>query len=436
VLTAEDSSGKLRRDSLLALASRVVGTGFGLGLTAFLARTLGAQEFGVYAWVVAATSLLEVPAALGFPAAVIRLVARYRVAGDDASARASSMFGLRTALVAGCVVSLLALAPLAAVASHQQRVASFAVLAAGLLLVPLGAYLAVLQGIFRAYQRIGLALVPPQVLAPALALVGAVAVSRLAPPLNAFAFLMVLLAVRGAIAIGQRLALRSDTEAAPAAAVSSAERRSWLGVGWQLTLVDTSSVFLRSTDIVLVGALTGPVEAGVYAIASRLAEFLSFGLLAVRLASSPAYAQLAASGDRVALQRLLRQGALWVVIPTTLAALVLVLVAEPVLHWARPEFVAARAPLAILAFNQWALAAFGPAGTLLSLSGHEREAARISLVSALANVGLNLVGISLLGGIGAAVATTASTFLISIWLQVAVSRRLGVDATLLALLKR
>lgn len=436
MISAEAAAGKLRSDSLLALASRLVGTAFGLCLTAFLARTLGAREFGVYAWMVAVAALLEGPAALGFPAAVIRLVSQYRVAGQEARATASALFALRMALLAGVAVALLAFGPLAAAASYQQRVASLAVLVVGLLLVPLGAYLSVLQGVCRAYQRMGLALIPPQVIAPVLALVGAALIHGLAPPLSALQFLAVLLAVRGGMAVAQRVALAAQIGRRTAATADRNERRSWLAVGWQLTLVDTSSVFLRSTDIVLVGVLCGAAEAGIYAVASRVAEFLSFGLLAVRLASSPAYAQLTAAGDRQGLQRVLRQGALWVVAPTTLAAVVLLLVDEPLLRLARPEYVAAQAPLAILALGQWISAAFGPVGALLSLSGNERLAARISLVTAAVNLVLNLLAIPWLGGIGAALATTASTLLLNLWSHWVVRRRLGVDASVTALLRR
>src|SRR5262249_1995976 len=160
-------------------------TGCGLCLTAFLARSLGAKEFGVYAWVLAISQLLEVPAALGFPTAVVRLVSQYQALGNESRAAAAARYALPPPPAPAGGVACVAFAPVALLASRRELQVGLGALILGLLLVPIGAYLSVLQGVCRAYQRIALALVPAQVVAPILVLAAGAIASWLGPELRA-----------------------------------------------------------------------------------------------------------------------------------------------------------------------------------------------------------------------------------------------------------
>ena len=112
------------------------------------------------------------------------------------------------------------------------------------------------------------------------------------------------------------------------------------------------------------------------------------------------------------------------------AAAVLTLAGGLVLGWVfGDEFSSAHLPLAVLAFGQLINAGLGAVGFLLTMTGHERETARVLWQTTALNVAMNLVLIPLYGALGAAVASTASLAIWNLVLARLVWRHLGLNAT-------
>jgi O-antigen/teichoic acid export membrane protein len=95
------------------------------------------------------------------------------------------------------------------------------------------------------------------------------------------------------------------------------------------------------------------------------------------------------------------------------------------------EYAVGATALAILAAAQLANAAAGSVGQLLSMTGHERDAARGVALSALVNVALNALLIPRWGMNGAAAASAASLITWNVLLAILVHRRLGLHSTAL-----
>ena len=100
-----------------------------------------------------------------------------------------------------------------------------------------------------------------------------------------------------------------------------------------------------------------------------------------------------------------------------------------------PEFLPAAPALAVLAIGQLVNAGSGSVGSLLTMTGHERDAAVGFGLSAVMNVALNVLLIPLWGPLGAAVATASSLIAWNVILSFAVYRRLRIDATALGLFR-
>ena len=167
--------------------------------------------------------------------------------------------------------------------------------------------------------------------------------------------------------------------------------------------------------------------AGIYAVASRFAMLISFGLKSVNAIMAPLISQLHATGRMPELQRLVSRSARMIFVFTVTACAALFLGGEWALGLFGDEFRAGNDVLRLLLLSQAVNALPGSVGHLLTMTGSQRLAAWIAGSGALANVVLNIVLIPLWGIVGAAVATAVSTVGWNVAAVIAVRRRLGVN---------
>ncbi|MEO0985183.1 MAG: polysaccharide biosynthesis C-terminal domain-containing protein [Cyanobacteria bacterium J06639_14] len=109
----------------------------------------------------------------------------------------------------------------------------------------------------------------------------------------------------------------------------------------------------------------------------------------------------------------------------------LIYFAQPVLQLFGPEFIAAKGSLIVLILGQLVNVGAGSVGYLMTMTGYQNQSALVMVVSALANVILNLMGIHFFGIIGAAIATALSMAMWNIWLYSLVVQKLGVRPSIL-----
>jgi O-antigen/teichoic acid export membrane protein len=180
-------------------------------------------------------------------------------------------------------------------------------------------------------------------------------------------------------------------------------------------------------DVLVVGSMLGHTEAGQYLVASQLAAPTSFGVTAMMVMALAMIADLHARGRTAELQRLvtlLSRASLVVSLPVVA---ILAIRGTTILGWFGPTFRVAYPVLVILSIGYFIAAAGGIlAGFLLTLTGHQRQAAYLVVGSAILNLALSLVFTRSFGSTGTASATVATTFLRSAALAVYCWRLLGV----------
>jgi O-antigen/teichoic acid export membrane protein len=113
-------------------------------------------------------------------------------------------------------------------------------------------------------------------------------------------------------------------------------------------------------------------------------------------------------------------------------ALVLIVFHEPLLGLFGSAFAATAIPFAILIVGQVFNVAMGPAGTVLLMTGHERQAARCFGIGAATNVVLACILVPVWGLAGGAVSATISLCVAAGLLTWSVHARLSVQALGLA----
>jgi O-antigen/teichoic acid export membrane protein len=99
-----------------------------------------------------------------------------------------------------------------------------------------------------------------------------------------------------AATLAQHRIVRSRISGEIGAGPSEYETTAWLRASFAMLLVNAAQVIRMNTDLILVGAMLGPVEVGVYTAAVRAATLVSFALTVASLVAQPRMAAMHAQG--------------------------------------------------------------------------------------------------------------------------------------------
>lgn len=403
-----------------------------------LARALGVEHYGIYAYAISWITLLGVFAKAGIDQVMVRNIAVYHQAGDWAHIRGMLRFGLGLVSTAG-VLSALAAAALAWLL-HADAPAMRNALWIACLLLPLQAITVPFGAAQNGLRQVVNAQLPGLLIVP-LAFLLAIGVMYWLLPAPGFTADQALAVRVAAVAIGlgaATLLLRRGLRQAGFPA-SLPKPQYQAGQWWRsaVPLVLMGSMFMvnANADILMLGALAGAAEAGVYKVATRGAELLTLTIAIIGAPLGPLIARLHATGDHQKLQSVIRRVAWLAFLPTAClggfflfnGALFLRIFG---VEYAGPEAVSA---LQMLTFGQLIHVAVGPVGLLLLMTGQERDAAASLTAGALLNVILNTFFIPAWGGVGAAAATTISTSVFASLMLWLVIKRLHINPSILPL---
>jgi O-antigen/teichoic acid export membrane protein len=389
--------GRLVRATVATATMKVAATGIAFLASLLYARVLGPHDFGLYAYVMAWTAVLTIPASMGIPYYLVREAARR----TDLTLWLRHWADRRICVTGALAGLLLACATWLPQAADARRLF---LLAAP---IPLLANLsAVRQSLLQAHSRIIRSQWPQLVFAPALALILLATWWQWHGAFDA-ADAVIATVVAALLQLAINLAQLDRVSHADAHPV----HRAAISINAALPFMWLNGLYLVMSriDLILLGSIKGASEAGIYAIASRAAEFVPFFLLAINISIAPKISHLYHSGEHEKLQRLATASArrlVWVTLPVTL---VLIILAQPLIKFLYGDnFAEGAIALQILAVAQFFTIASGPVGILLNMTNHANTSAKSFAAGAIANVILNLALIPRFGYAGAATATAAS----------------------------
>lgn len=418
--------------SSIAVGLRIVQTMIGALLAVALARTLGPRDYGFYSYALALIFLMATPVRFGLPELLVRELAASHV--NSAWGRLRGVLRWTLGVSVGVSVAVIGLT-LVLVLWFRIGRNSVDVLTLywGLALLPL-LVLCSMRG--AALRGLGLAIpgqLAEQALRPTILLCAViVAASIVRVDLSAEQVMALHVGAAGvALLFGQVLLYRS-TPPESKRVEPVYETRRWAMSAGPLALIAGLQFINTNADVVMIGALVDAKAVGIYRAVSQGAALVTLGLVAVNLVVAPQIARLWTRQQLADLQGLMVQSARAVLAMGAPIALALMLLGRPILRFAfGPEFSAGVAPLAILAAGQVFNCATGLVGSLLIMTGHERDVVFRVSVAAILNVGLNLLLIPAFGLAGAALATSTTYVVWNVLLWLLVHRRVGVDASAL-----
>jgi O-antigen/teichoic acid export membrane protein len=409
-----------------AFAVNVAGTGLGFAVQVLLARVLGVQGFGIYAYVIAWIGVLSMLATLGFQNVLLRFASAYSATEEWDSLRGLTRYADLRVGLAGVAIGVATAAVVLLSSADLQADLTQTFMVAGVI-VPVLALLMVRSSLARAFGLVVIALAPQSALrhATVLVLMGLVAVAApwLASPQLAMATLLCGTVLGLAVV---SIALRRARPAAIGAVQPREKAAEWRRVAIAFLAIAGIQVLIARIGVMMVGWLADTTVAGIYAAAAGIATLAAFTLTAVNVIFAPSIAALHARGDTSALQAMVTMTSRWATAAAVAISLPLLIFAETALWLFGPEFVSGANALRILLIGQIVNAAAGSVGALLGMTGHERQSAAALAAAAIIQVGLNLALVPTFGLVGAATATAVSMTAWNLAFAVMVWRYLGI----------
>ncbi|MGX7742069.1 lipopolysaccharide biosynthesis protein [Rhodopseudomonas parapalustris] len=413
-----------------AFALRVVITIVNLGLVTLAARTLSGHDFGTYSMLFSAAGLLSVVATFGQQIFVMRSWSEYTSAGDEPKLKGAMIFTTLASLAGAILVSL----PFFFWVSleHDTLLATSTTL-----YLVCFSLLLISAHVTRSAVGVGVSdgLTYLMVAAcPAIYLLGCVVTGA---TIEIHIIFLTIAAASCVTMIVQMTLLRRRVHAQfPHFARSSSafELRTWSARSAKLWVSSSLEAANQYADVVIIGYLMSPTVAGAYFVTTRIANAFAMATAAVYISSTRHFPHLYYSRQHRELDGLLDSVAL-VTLAVVAGGLMVVLGGGHwILYFFNADYVPYYGALAILTAGTAAVAASGPCGSILMLTGHEgRYLAIIGGTVLMRAVGF-FVLIPLFGIDGAVAATAISFITLALLMRSASIQLAGIDGSVLRLL--
>lgn len=416
------ADGKVALAGLGTLSAAVAGTGIRFLIQIALANWMGAAEFGRFVTGRGWGELLAKVPNRGYELTAVRYLPMYEEERDWRRYRGFIRLSQLETLSVGVALGVAAAAGYVTVADRPDGA-----IVAGMLIVPtLSAVFmgrALLQGAHHVVTATTLLdVVLPVVLAT---LIGATFI--VTGDVSAEVALLILAGTMALIAFLETVLVRRNLPTQARRASPVFDRHLWVTTARTMFVAQLAIAVLSVADVLIVSAVLGRTEAGLYAVATRIAvlgRLVNSGLESV---VSGRIARAHSVGDTAAVQRAVDETIRLSTLPTIGFALFAILAADPILSLFGDEYVAARSVLVILLIGNVSNALTGPSGYVVGMGSFERTYALIMSVHAAALVGLGFAAAAVWGIDGVAWTQAGVTLSWNLTLVAVARRRLGVS---------
>ncbi len=389
------------------ISLRVLSMLLTLGSGVMLARLLGPEQYGTYAFILSIIALIGLPTQGGMPTLIVRETAKYQHSQEYNSLKGL----LKFSGVFVTFYSFLAIGIGGAIiwnlwGSVDERTTSFLW---ALLLLPIIALSSIRGSTLTGLRKVVQGSFPEQIVRP-LVVVLLLGITILFEwEISAsIAIQYTLLAAFLAFVVGAILLMKSIPvelkNVRPEYHV-----KLWVSSLLPLVLFSSLNIANSQVGVVLLGFYTSNEDIGYFRVAFQGASLLSFSLVALNAVLAPHIIRLYKDEDYDRLQKMLRMGArvtLGLTLPFLLTYLFYGDIFVKLLFG--EEYLPALNLLIIMSIGQFISVAMGSVGLVLNMLNHEKETVRASLLSIFLNILLGLVLIPQIGVMGAAIATTVS----------------------------
>ncbi|KFC70978.1 Exopolysaccharide biosynthesis protein [Bosea sp. LC85] len=427
------SVSRVARGGLAAFIIYGAGVGLAYCSQLLIARLVGVDAYGLYAYVMAWVTVLAYFSALGFDVALLRFLPAYEAACAWPLFRGVIRYAERRAMAVSAAIILAgAYVVLAREVSTQLR-DTFLI---GLLLVPVLALLWIRSSIVRACGGVLWAVAPNRVMRDGV-LVGLVALASagLGWTLDAAAVISATLVGAIIALLFATLGMRKLRPRIIDGVEPAYEAESWRRAALPLVILTAAEALLNRSGVIVLGWFGDTKAAGIYSLAFNIAFVVGLPRVAINTLFAPTISGFHARNEHAMLQRLITRAASWTLAASGFIGIVLFVFAEQFFGWFGADYAAGVPALRILLVGQVLVAAGGSQLHVMTMTGHERSAAVLLVSSTIVNLAASGALVALIGLNGAAIGTAATLILWNLAMATFLSRRLGLKAGVLAFLQ-
>lgn len=400
-------TGPIARGAGAVVLLRAINVTLGLLATLFLARMLGAEGFGVFAFGLVAAATLSMVSRIGMQTFLVRLAARFIAERFWSGLNGVLLFGL----AAGVISSIMLSALTAAVVLSTPVISDVSLRNAALIgavLSPVMTLNSVAQALLRGMMKIWRAYAPEYLIVQSIAALSFLALFLLDDLTSTTALYAV---SAGWIAAGitswfwvaRSWPLEARREK------PALQRKQWLQGALLVAAAGLVGMLFGRIETTALAVFSNASQIGLYAIALKFAQIITFPGLAVSSGLAPIIANFSVSEDREKIQRRISLGTLTSSIVAMAAAVVVIAMAYAMLPMLGEEYADAWPLVIVLCLGFLIQTLTGRPFETLIMLGEMRAAALISAASAMIGLILLVALVHGFGAIGAAI-TTALIF--------------------------
>ena len=417
----------------VAFAIYVAAAGMAYCSQLVIARMVGVESFGVYAYVTATMVVLAYFAALGFDVALLRFVPAYEAQHRWDMLVGVITYGQRRASAVGIVVVLIGVL-VTAVRDFRNVTRASQCLFRRLRACAALALLWIRCAAICAFGGVVWAIVPDRLVREGM-VIGLVALATLGLGLDLDApqVVAVMLVSTGMGLALTALAMRRLWPRAADAVGPVYDAAAWRQVAVPLLLIGGTEALMNRTGVLALGWFGDIKDAGIYSLVFSIAFVVVLPRTALNTLFAPAVSSLFIRKDQETLQALVASAASRTFVAVAGIAVALAVLATPLLRWFGPGVEDGATALRILLLGQTLAAGAGSQLCVMTMTGYERNAAAMLVVSAIANAIMSVLFIHLFGLTGAAVATSLSLVIWNMAMAYFLWRRLQLLPGVLAL---
>ena len=414
----------------------VSGSMLGIIARAIIARLLGAESFGYYAYALSWELILFTLAQLSLGITSLRFIPLYRSNNQWEYLKGFLQYTYILSGLLSCLISLVTITILLLFRDDMKKglVQTFLMMS---LLLPLDSALMIVSRQVLSFRRPVAAQFPISVLRSvvqllALAFIWLLPGDILTGPITMLTYTMGTLAALVVTAgfLWHELPPNFSKMA------SVYEHKIWTRISIPLFLQDILRLVSTRIDLIFVGIFLGTTNAGIYSVASLLSMTIMFGISAINQIVVPRFSELHEKGDKDALQRLVTFASLISTAYGTATLLAIIVVGSNILALFGEPFKQGYISLVILACSLLVNSLAGSAGFLMNMTDHERFHLKLVTIASLVSLGGNLTLVPTLGLAGAASANALSMSVFQIGAVFYIRRHLNINPTIFPFLNR
>jgi len=429
---SQGNGGVLARGATGVFLVKVIGAGLVFILQIIFARLLGPKQYGIYVYAWTVVNILAIFSLLGFQTSLVRFIAEYNIKKQWNLFLGILQSSKQLALSFSFIIIFIGLATIYLLGKSVSFDLKVAISIALFVLPPL-VLMRLQEASLRALKQVIYSNLLYEVIRPVLTIFIVFSLFFLLHKNLDASYAMIgifiaifLTALNGAVFL-RRFLPDEVRKVQPNFA-----NKEWLKVSLPLLLIAAMHIIFNKTDIIMLGALKGPEQTGIYSVAVNVSILISFALTAINFILAPMISELYHTNRKKELQRIIALAARAIFIFTLFMSLVLIIFGKSILGLFGKAFIIAYVPLLILLAGQIINSLSGSVGSIMSMSSQQNAMGFIIGASTVVNIILNITLIPKFSLIGAAIATAVTMAMWNIAMLVYIYKKLGINSTVFA----